>query len=314
MRSPAHLLVSLGLALSALPLISNAAEVSSAVTPVKVAVGDPIELRIEMTYGEGEKFELPPAAEKLGELTVLSFERGAPVKREDGSIVERAVYKLAGYQLGKLTVPVIEVKRVAPDPPEIFKTEAAEVEIVSLLTGNEQDIEDIKAPMSIPYEVPWLLVGIAATALVLTALAIWFWRRRRRLASLPAGSIPEAPLLSPEDEAVEGLKRLEAAGYLQRGETKPYCVGLSDILKRYISRRHGVPVEERTTSEIIDSSADVMPAEVFSLLRSFLERADMVKFAKYRATPEEIREMVRWTYRVIEVSRPQAQQETVAAT
>ncbi len=30
----------------------------------------------------------------------------------------------------------------------------------------------------------------------------------------------------------------------------------------------------------------------------------MVKFAKYRATPEETRDVVKWTYRIIEISRP----------
>lgn len=290
-----------------------AGELTTAIAPATAHVGDPITLTISWLHEAGVSYEVPRAPAKLGELDVLAFERATPVKQQDGQIKETITYRLAAFRLGKFQIPSVAVNQIAP-APAVLESRAGEVEITSILTGQEKDIEDVKGPMSIPYEWPWRWIAGGLLAVVAGAVVWWFLRRRRRTPA-EGEAVREEPLLSPEDEAVEALRRLDNAGYLPRGEIKKHCVGLTEILKHYIYRRHAVPVEERTTEEIIDHSKQVLPGEVFSLLRGFLARADMIKFAKYQAAPDELREMMKWTLRIIEISRPalEAEVEQVGA-
>lgn len=280
----------------------RAAALETTISPATVHVGDPIALTLTLRSAEGESFELPKAGEKLGELDVLACDKGSPVKQDDGSILQTITYQLAAYKLGKVQVPSVEIKQTRP-AVKVLPSTPGEVEITSVLSGQEQEIEDIKGPMSIPSEFPWLW-AFAGLVLLAAAGLIWWWMRRRRHAGAREGTRPAEPLLSPEDEAIEALRRLDEAGYIMKGEIKKHCIQLSEILKHYVYRRYAVPVEERTTEEIIDSSQRKLPDAVSSLLQDFLLRADMVKFAKYTATNDEVREMMKWTFRIIEVSRP----------
>ncbi len=284
------------------PHLLRAATLETTLSPPTVHVGDPISLTLTLRSAEGESFELPQAGEKLGDLDVLACDKGSPAKQDDGSIVQTITYQLAVYKVGKVQVPPVEIKQTGP-AARVLASTPGEVDVTSVLSGQEKEIEDIKAPMSIPAEFPWFWV---CHGLILLAAAglIWWWMRRRRRAAAGEGTRTVEPLLSPEDEAIEALRRLDEAGYIMRGELKKHCILLSEILKHYVYRRYAVPVEERTTEEIIDSSQRKLPAAVFSLLQDFLLRADMVKFAKYAATPDEVREMMKWTLRLIEVSRP----------
>ncbi|MEW6363097.1 MAG: BatD family protein [Acidobacteriota bacterium] len=288
--------------LCAVSLGFSAEYLPTEIAPAKAHVGDPINLKVTLRFKEGAAFSVPPLGEKLGDLDVLSHEIGEVQRQPDGSYVQTVTYQLTAYKPGKFTIPSVQIKQTAPQAM-VLPSQPGEVEIVTILTGKETDIEDIKSPMTIPFEVQWMWVlALALAALALAAL-VW-WLRRGKRAGGGLAPLAAVPQLSPEEEALEALKRLEASSLLVEGRIKEFYVELTEILKHYVYRRHGVAVEERTTDEIVRDSSAVLPSEVFQLLREFLRRADMVKFAKYRAAAEETREMVKWTYRIVEVSRP----------
>ncbi len=129
---------------------------------------------------------------------------------------------------------------------------------------------------------PWLpWAGLAVAALALTAV-VWGLRRRRRSSQ---------KALPPEQWAMGELRRLETTGSTNRSSSE-YHTALSDVIRRYLTERFDLPATRRTTAEFLETVARTgrLSAEQQALLRDFLERCDLAKFAPVGASPEEGRE------------------------
>ncbi len=70
--------------------------------------------------------------------------------------------------------------------------------------------------------------------------------------------------------------------------TNPYLfsIRVSDILRRYVTNQYALPVTRQTSVEFLTTLADSSPfsPNEKSLLEDFLNRCDLIKFARYEAT------------------------------
>ena len=81
---------------------------------------------------------------------------------------------------------------------------------------------------------------------------------------------------------------------LERGAVKDFHIEASDIVRRYVEARFSVPALEMTTWEIVGGLERTgVDAETREQLRRFLDRCDLVKFAKVRPSIEESTDTVR---------------------
>jgi hypothetical protein len=139
--------------------------------------------------------------------------------------------------------------------------------------------EDVPPPPSWARWLPW--VGIVAAVAGLVAGG---WGLRRRLAA------PAAPL-APHEWAARELDRIEALRLPEAGELERYHTLLSDVVRSYLEQRFNLPASQQTTVEFLETmrrSPQLTPAQQ-GLLRDFLERCDMAKFARAAPPPEECR-------------------------
>ena len=76
---------------------------------------------------------------------------------------------------------------------------------------------------------------------------------------------------------------------------KLFYVELTAIVRRYIERTKGIHAPEQTTQEFLQeiSRRKDFPAEQSRRLRSFLEAADLVKFAAHQPREEDVEESFR---------------------
>ena len=146
------------------------------------------------------------------------------------------------------------------------------------------------------------VLTIAAAALVTARLL-----RRER---------PPPPPIPPHERAYRELEWLLGQGFIDRGELREFYFHLSRILREYIEGRFGLRAPELTTEEFLlelvrrkpgaapgDSlDGPGIPREHQQLLRDFLERADLVKFAKYTPGREEIEGSFEASKRFIEAT------------
>ena len=88
--------------------------------------------------------------------------------------------------------------------------------------------------------------------------------------------------------ALEQLQKLKDKGLWQKGMTKAYHTELTDILRAYIEARFQIPAMEETSAEVLHQLRTYgLAGEHLSLLPKLFSIADLVKFAKYKAVPEE---------------------------
>lgn len=132
----------------------------------------------------------------------------------------------------------------------------------------------------------WVWWAIGVGAVVVVGLLVWLgvWLARRK---------PQAPPPTPRQIALQALETLRA----KAGALEPYAfsIEVSDVLRTYVSGHFGLHATQQTSPEFL---ADISKAPQFtdddrSLLAAFLERCDLLKFARVAAHAEENNELLR---------------------
>jgi len=115
--------------------------------------------------------------------------------------------------------------------------------------------------------------------LVAIGLGWWAWRRYRNR--------PKPPI-DPYVRAQQEFARIEERRLIETGEPEEYLAAMVDVGREYIAAR--VPAVRRsfTTTELLRAMQPRYGVE--SELPGLLDRADLVKFARYDVTPEDARE------------------------
>jgi hypothetical protein len=142
------------------------------------------------------------------------------------------------------------------------------------------DIHEIAPPVDYSLVPPWVVVAGIILALVLAGLIGW-WIRKRLLRPKPEPSARE-----------RALQNLERIGHEMESLT-PYqfSIRVSDILRSYVTEQYELPVTRQTSVEFLGTIAQASPfsEDEKSLLSDFLNRCDLIKFARYDATIEDSR-------------------------
>ena len=176
---------------------------------------------------------------------------------------------LAPFGLAALTTPAPATPAPAPAAP-----------------AGANGMHDIAPPLDIfPYP-EWMVALVALVALALLGLLVWGlmrWLRNR----------PAAPPPMPSEVALRELEKLR----IRAAEMEPYAFGIavSDVLRTFISKaKFHLPATQQTSPELL---AAISHSTLFSendraLLRPFLEKVDMIKFARIDATSADNVELV----------------------
>jgi hypothetical protein len=141
------------------------------------------------------------------------------------------------------------------------------------IAANAKDLDPLKEQWKAPPN--YLLWGaIALIVLGVIAAVIWWVRKKRRsVVETPAVALP------PEVIALAELDRIAALGLPARGDYKQHYTLVVDALRRYLEARYGIEAMDRTTYELMDD-LDRHRVHVDGL-KSLLDEADLVKFAKF---------------------------------
>ncbi len=265
----------------------RSATVRTQVDTTLITLGDPVRMSVRIEHAIGARVVWPDSID-VSPFEVLSAEAGEPAA-QGGRAVTTAELTLTAFELGTLDIPPIPIEVVGPDGTERVTTDRFVIDIQSVGADEGGDIRGIRGPLALPGGVREIGLGLL---LVLAALLVAFgvyryWKTRRDVA---AGI---ATVRLPHEIALEALGELASSDHLVRGEVKEYHIELSDILRHYIERRFAVPALEMTTRQVTRGlERQGAPAEFRARLASFLQRADMVKFAKVRPGHEASRELL----------------------
>jgi hypothetical protein len=219
-------------------------------------------------------------------------------------------YQLAGYSSGTHTIPETVLKYQTTDGASHgVQTQSVTVTVKSLLPSDweRQDIRDAKPLVPVRTAWWWVLGGLVAVAGVAGA---WWWRRRhKRIEALSAVPRP------PHELALEALSRLRQEDLCSRNRYEEYYVRLSGIVRTYIEARFGMKAPEMTTEEFLQavSNAQTLSLDQRRLLQEFLERCDLVKFARYEPPRREADEAFEAAHRFVQDTAPSPEPAAVSA-
>ena len=112
--------------------------------------------------------------------------------------------------------------------------------------------------------------------------------------SSPTVSVIATHQLTPElaEPVARALEELEVMGWdVERIQPYQFSIRVSDVLRRYVTEQFDLPVTKQTSVEFLTAMANASPfsAEEKTLLEDFLNRCDLIKFARYDATAEDSR-------------------------
>ena len=143
-----------------------------------------------------------------------------------------------------------------------------------------QALPDIAPPVNYSLVPPWTIFVASLIVLTIIGLAIWYGRKFFRKQQL----IP-----SPRERALTALGKIESE--VEKIAPYQFSIRVSDILRRYVMEQFDLPMTRQTSVEFLNaiaSAANFSDAEK-TLLADFLNRCDLIKFARYEATTADSR-------------------------
>jgi len=258
----------------------------------RIYIGDQINFSVTVNQPAGVEVNLPLFRDTLSKnIEILSGPLTDSTVIEDNRLRISTRYLITSFDSGMYFVKpvyaelkdeggvkrffsdysILEVTRVKMTPPD---TASKIFDIVG----------PYKAPVTLGELMPWILLSL------LVALVVWvIYKYAGKFRKKPdEAEVPE--IIEPAHViAFRELERLKEEKLWQAGETKKYYTRLTEILRQYLENRFRVYSLELTTSETLDAlvKTGFRKDETYAVLKSVLNEADLVKFAKYKPEPAE---------------------------
>ena len=265
--------------------------VSATLDSTTLFIGDQTDLHLRATGEVGEQVTMP----------MLDKELIPGVEIVDRTIVDTLTLKDGRVQYDQyLTLTSFEdsLFYIAPLPfvngDDTVWSDGLTLNVVQPFEMDTTDmaITDIKGV----YKAPIWWWGIFRWVLLALLLAgvgvagyylITYLQSRKR--EEEGNEVVTEPLRPAEEVALEKLDAIKEKKIWQQGQVKEYHTQLTDVVREYIARRFEVSSVEQTSDETL---RDIRPLlnerkDLYDQLRKMLTLADLVKFAKWSATPDE---------------------------
>ncbi len=266
-------------------------EVKGEVKNTSVSVGKPfaLDLSMKVPYGYFVEWNDFVTDTLSGQIDII---KRSPVERSadaDSNLIVHQQLTLMTFDTGVVRLPAVGLtyaKSFDDDMRLKAFTEPIDLYVTTIAVDTTQAyrpiVEPIAAPLKMKDVFPWLL---AILVLVLLAIGIRYFLKRRRIHVDADGNIIYGPVIPPYDKAVNDLEALKQKKLWQAGKVKEYFSSLTDIAREYIEGQFGVNAVEMTTDDILEEVKDLEFDEAsYEKLKGTMQLADLVKFAKYTTT------------------------------
>jgi hypothetical protein len=245
--------------------VALAPHVTQVLSSRQTKLGEPFRLDVEVTHPAGQDWTLE-VPDGLGPFSLLG--RSAKVTTSGGQQVTQLTLTLGLYEPGKHVVPSLTLRETKTGAT-LPLSEDAEVEAVSTLPANEPHaLRDVAPPRALSFRDPKKVAAAVALGLALLALGVFFIR---------AGLRQWRRFFPPETEEDRDRRLLAGLRDLQE---EPFFDALDGLVRRGLTRWHGVPATERTAEEIVQAVKARPPEGVTAAeLASVLQDSLLVRFA-----------------------------------
>lgn len=287
-------------------LFAQNSEVKASLDTNKIQIGEQTTFEFLITTQKNSSLQWPQIQDTLTEkIEVVQIHKPDTNKINDEYREIRKDYTVTSFDSGYHAIPPFTFS-IEEDS---IKTEALMLQVQTMEVDTTKEIKPIKGihkePVTFQDVIPWLLGALAVLGL---ALLIYFYlkKKKQKTSDQP---VPAKPALPPAEEALNRLQELEDKKLWQNDQTKKYYIELTAIIRHYIERRFEIDAEELTSKEILDQIKQSIAADAYENLKSLLELADLVKFARVIPLPDENAQSAKSAKQFVEITREKEENE-----
>lgn len=153
-----------------------------------------------------------------------------------------------------------------------------------------QVFHEISPPVDYSLTPWWVVFLISFVVLSILGSVIWWIMQRPK---------PSRPPKLPRQRALEALEVMDEE--VERMNPYEFSIRLSDILRSFVTEQYGLPLTRQTSVEFLERLArnPQFSGDEKSLLQDFLNRCDLIKFARYQATSADSRMLLEEAMRFV---------------
>lgn len=252
-------------------------------------IGDQAKLTFEVSQQPNQKVTMPLFSDTIVRgLEIVEPGKLDTIISNDGVIIVNSSYVVTSFQDSLLFIPpfpfVIDNDTIWSKSLSLKVVQPFQIDTAA------NTITDIKPVFDPKFDWWWFLKMIMLAFLIIVIL-IGLIILIKKL--LKKNSIFEShkkePDLPAHVVALEELDRIKNEKLWQQNRIKEYHTQLTDVIRLYIEKNFDVNSMEMTSDEILDclSTLRMENKTVFMSLKQILQLADLVKFAKWNALPDE---------------------------
>ncbi len=262
-------------------------------------------LELAAAIEPGYELQMPTVEKVLENFGIVDWDNLGDKLDENNNVVKRYQYRLEPFLSGTYPIPAFNFEFYDVNDPENKKyelaTEPIDIEVTSLLGEQraELKIADIEGVVEIPTQASWWWIWILFIIVIAVGVTTWFYLHRKRTEEI-------VRILMPAHEiAYNRLRALVERNLVKAGKIKEFYEQISDILRHYIEHRFNLHAPERTTEEFLAElpTTNVLSQSDQDTLAEFLRHCDLVKFAKYNPTTEQIQRTFNLVKKFIETTK-----------
>lgn len=286
--------------------------VSASIDSTMIFIGDQTDLHLQATCDQSEQVQMPVYGETLMDgIEIVERTNVDTAKLSDGRYQLNQTLTLTSFKDSLFYIePLVFVSgedTFRSNPLSLNVIQPFEVDSALAIT----DIKPIaKAPIWWWGIFRWVLIALLLAGLAYGARYLALFIGRRKGVIPPAPKEPERPA---EEIALEKLDQIKEAKIWQTGQVKEYHTQLTDVVREYIGRRFNVSSSEKTSDETLREMKPLLKEQkdLYERLRKMLSLADLVKFAKWTATPDENELSLKTAYDFVHETTPIVEENDV---
>lgn len=264
------------------PAIAQIPTVKATLDRENILIGQQIKYRVETSMPDNtfrlSWFSVP---DSFGHFEVITKNK-IDSSSSNGNLNFSQELILTSFDSGRQVIPplALSVSTLEGDSTFAILTDSLPVNVSYSAADSTLPFHDIKTIVEVKKQWPWWLWALVLLGVILLIGWIYFlvkfFKKKKTTNSLFTSK------LSPYDEAIQSLSELDKGALIAENKTKEYHIQLTDIFKRYLSRKMNIYKLHLTSDELLMEINEFdLPKEQITEFANCLRMGNAVKFARY---------------------------------